>query len=81
MKPGEKVFIRFNPHRSGAEGIVGVVERFEPGSGFMGCDLAYVRYIDPWTGEEETMPFATFNLNRGMRSLPSRSGWNGRQRC
>jgi hypothetical protein len=67
VKAGDKVYIRYNPHRSDVEGIVGVVERFEPGSGFMGCDLAYVRYADPWTGEEETMPFATSNLNQGSR--------------
>lgn len=67
MKPGDKVYIRHNPHRRDAENIIGTVVRFEPGAGFMGCDLAFVRYTDPWTGGEETMPFGTANLLAGNR--------------
>lgn len=67
MKPGDKVYIRHNPHRDGAENIIGVVVNFQPGAGFMGCDLAYVRYTDPWSGEDETMPFGTANLRMGSR--------------
>jgi hypothetical protein len=65
MKPGDKVYIRFNPHRKDAENIVGSVVEFQPGAGFMGCDLAYVQYTDSWTGGEETMPFGTANLAPG----------------
>jgi hypothetical protein len=67
MKPGDKVYIRFNPHRKDAENIVGTVVEFQPGAGFMGCDLVDVRYTDPWTGQEETMPFGTANLGPGSR--------------
>jgi hypothetical protein len=62
VKPGDQVFIRSNPHRADAEGIVGVVERYEEGVGFGGCDLAYVRYADPWSGTEEVLPFGLVNL-------------------
>jgi hypothetical protein len=53
MKPGDKVYIRSNPHRD-AENLVGVVVAVRPGEGFGGADLVDVRYTDPWTGKEET---------------------------
>lgn len=62
MKPGDKVLIRYNPHRRDADGVVGTVERVEHGTGFGGCDLVFVRYIEPWSGEEEVMPFGAANL-------------------
>ncbi len=62
VNPGDKVMIRYNPHREDASHIVGTVERVEHGTGFGGCDLVYVRYVEPWSGEEEMMPFAPGNL-------------------
>ncbi len=62
VNPGDKVMIRHNPHREDASHIVGTVERVERGMGFQGCDLVYVRYVEPWSGEEETLPFAPGNL-------------------
>jgi len=67
MKPDDRAYIRCNPHRAEAVSIIGTVVDFQPGAGFMGCDLAYVRYVDPWTGDEETMPFGTVNLLAGRR--------------
>ncbi len=63
--PGSKVVIRYNPHDEDASDIVGVVTRFEPGAGFMGCDLATVRYEIPRDGSEHELPFATYNLDFG----------------
>ena len=66
-KPGTRVVIAHNPFHAAATGIVGVVARTEPGSGFMGCDLIYVRYQNPVDGEEHEMPFADTNLQPGSR--------------
>ena len=41
------------------------VMRFEAGAGFMGCDLAWVRYQLPRDASEHEMPFGTANLDRG----------------
>jgi hypothetical protein len=65
--PGEKIYIRYNPHRRDGSNTVGVVERVDVGTGFGGCDLVYVRWIDPWTGEEDVFLFATYNLWGGTR--------------
>ena len=62
MKPGTRVVIKFNPHRAGDEDIVGTVVAFQPGAGFMGCDLVTVRYTSPRDGSEHELPFATYNL-------------------
>ena len=65
MNPGDRVIIRHNPHHFAASGIVGTVVAFHEGIGFMGCDLADVRYVDPRDGEEHVMPFGTANLSPG----------------
>ena len=57
MRPGSKVIIRHNPHHAGAEDIIGEVVAYRRGEGFFGCDIVDVRYTDPKTGEEHTMPF------------------------
>ena len=67
FKPGSRVVIRFNPHHEGADGIMGEVTSFEAGTGFMGCDLAYVRYQHPRDSEVHVMPFSTANLELGDR--------------
>ena len=67
MKPGDRIVIRFNPHREHASGIVGTVVSYEPGAGFMGTDLAYVKYTDPRDGFTETSPFGKANLMAGDR--------------
>jgi hypothetical protein len=67
MKRGDKVYIRSNPHRKDAESLAGVVVAVRPGEGFGGADLVDVRYVDPWTGKEETMPFGTASLAPGSR--------------
>jgi hypothetical protein len=68
IQPGSRVVIRFNPHHEGADDIVGEVTAFEAGAGFMGCDLAYVRYQHPRDGEQHVMPFSTANLVVGDRT-------------
>ena len=63
--PGTRIVIRFNPFHEHAKGIIGTVVAFRPGTGFAGCDLAEVKYEDPWTGEVHTLPFGTTNLSPG----------------
>ena len=58
MKPGSKVIIRWNPHNTQAENIIGTVIHFRPGEGFGGCDLVDVKYQDFQEGKETTMPFS-----------------------
>jgi len=62
VNPGDKVFIRYNPHQANASHIVGTIEQVEPGAGFGGRDLVHVRYVEPWSGVEEVMPFGNTNL-------------------
>jgi hypothetical protein len=68
LQPGSRVVIRFNPHHAAASEVVGEVTDFQPGAGFMGCDLAYVRYQHPGDGEIHVMPFSTANLELGDRA-------------
>ena len=65
--PGSRVVIHFNPHEEEASGIVGTVIKFEPRSGFMGCDMATVRYTRPSDGATRELPFGTQNLRVGNR--------------
>ncbi len=65
--PGSKVVIRYNPHHEDAADIVATVVAFQQGVGFMGCDLAYVRYQHPRYGSMHELPFATYNLELGDR--------------
>ena len=58
MKKGSKVLIKWNPHNTQAENVIGTVIHFRPGEGFGGCDLVDVRYRDPQDGNEVTMPFS-----------------------
>lgn len=64
---GQRVVIRHNPHEHAAENVLGLVVDFQPGAGFMGCDLAYVRYTSPRDGSTQEMPFSTANLAPGNR--------------
>ena len=63
--PGSRVVIHYNPHEEEASGILGTVVEFQAGTGFMGCDLATVRYTRPSDGEVRELPFATYNLRVG----------------
>lgn len=67
FQPGSRVVIRFNPHQEDASDIVGDVVDYKAGAGFMGCDLAYVRYQHPRNGEVQELPFSTANLEVGDR--------------
>lgn len=67
FEAGARVVIAHNPFHAAATGIVGVVTRVERGSGFMGCDLFYVRYQNPVDGAEHELPFADTNLLPGSR--------------
>ena len=64
MKAGDRVFIKYNPFCRDDEGILGEVVAFRPGVGFMGCDIADVKYVDT-DGDTQVMPFGTVNLNAG----------------
>ena len=68
FEPGSRVVIRFNPHHEAANDVVGEVTEFKPKSGFMGCDMATVRYQHPRDGEVHVMPFSTANLELGDRA-------------
>lgn len=63
MEPGTKVIIRYNPHHTGAENILGTVVRYGKGEGFMGIDLVDVEYVEPKTGEMHIMPFGVCNID------------------
>ncbi|HKX46270.1 MAG TPA: hypothetical protein VJP77_06175 [Planctomycetota bacterium] len=79
-KPGTRVVIAHNPFHAAATGIVGVVTRTEPGSGFMGCDLIYVRYQHPTTGETHELPFSDANVTPGeSEQLLARARWHEEQ--
>jgi len=65
--PGSRVVIAFNPHHEDASDVVGTVVKFEPGTGFMACDLATIRYVRPLDGSRHELPFATYNLEVGGR--------------
>jgi len=67
LSPGAHVVIHFNPHDESASDIVGEVVSFQPGAGFMGCDLVYVRYERPRDGSIHELPFAAYNLDLGDR--------------
>ncbi len=59
--------IHFNPFHLDAADIVGTVVDFRPGIGFIGCDLATVRYQHPRDGSVHELPFATYNFDLGDR--------------
>jgi hypothetical protein len=67
LLPGSHVVVHFNPHDEEACDIVGEVVSFQPGAGFMGCDLVYVRYEHPRDGSIHELPFAAYNLELGDR--------------
>jgi hypothetical protein len=67
FQPGSRVVIRHNPHHGDASDIVGEVVDFQPSAGFVGCDLAYVRYKRPSDGTVHELPFSTANLEAGDR--------------
>lgn len=61
---GDRVLIKFNPHRSGDERILGLVIKVDRGTGFMGCDLYRLRYRSA-DGVVEELPFGIVNLGDG----------------
>lgn len=62
MNIGDKVIVKFNPHHTGADQIIGVVKGIHPQAGVGGCDLVDVEYVNPGNGQTYKYPFGRHNL-------------------
>lgn len=64
FKPGDYVFIRWNPHNFNSKNIVGRVVRLRPGDSVGGYDLFDVHYENPLDQAKHTHLFARGFLER-----------------